>query len=114
MSRSSVGEIRRVARIDGIRVAALQLAHEPRDVRQLEGPFHLRMRGQDLLEEGRAGPRQTDNENRLIGRAAVIAPCREEIGRADLFLQTRVALERLDPEAGFRLLQRVAALVVLK
>ncbi len=41
----------RVAWIHGIEVAALQIRDEPQDVRQLGGPFYLRVRCQDLLEE---------------------------------------------------------------
>jgi hypothetical protein len=50
-----LGEHRRVARLEVAALPALQLLHQARNVRQLRGAFHARVRGEDLLDEGRPG-----------------------------------------------------------
>src|SRR6267142_1187936 len=47
----------RVARFRLIVLASLQVVDEPRYVRELHRALDLRMRGQDLFDQGRSGPR---------------------------------------------------------
>src|ERR1700722_15912790 len=70
------------------------------------------MRGQDLLEERRARPRQSHDEYRRGARATHALPGAEELARANGNLQMRGALGRFRPVATFRLLERIAALVI--
>src|ERR1700685_949641 len=70
------------------------------------------MRGQDLLEERRACPRQSHNENRRGARAADALPGTEKLGRTYGNLQMRIALGGFRAVTAFRLFERIAALVV--
>src|SRR5579883_1261706 len=70
------------------------------------------MRGQDLLDEGRARPRQTHDEDRGVARVTPAPAGGEELRSADLDLQPGGALDELRAIADGALLQRIAALVV--
>ena len=69
------------------------------------------MRGEDLLQQGRAGTRQADDEDRVGPVAAETLPRRQEIWREQRFLQPDIAVDRLGAIADLALLQRIAALV---
>src|ERR1700722_12215006 len=103
----------RVARIVGIRVAPLQLENDVLEFRKLPGAFDLRMGGQDLLDEGRPGAGQADNENRVAVRRSRTGACGEKLRRTDFDLPARVGLYDFGAITAFGALEGVTALVVL-
>ena len=54
-------------RLAGVALAA-QVTRDRGDLGQLHRAFDGRMAGQDLLDQGRAGARQADDEDRIPGR----------------------------------------------
>ena len=59
----------------------VELPHDGEHVRQLESSLDARMTGQDLLDQGRAGARQADDEDRARDpRVRSPARCSEELG----------------------------------
>src|SRR6478672_5486073 len=81
---------------------------EPRNISQLHGAFDLRMRCQDLLQQGRARARQSDDEDgRRIVRAPAL-PLFEELARAEFDLPANRSFQNLGTVVALRLLQRVA------
>ncbi len=70
------------------------------------------MRGQYLLEQGRAGTRQADDEDRRARIIAVATPGGEKLRGAGLDQQPGVVLDAGGLVAAFGLFQRIAALVV--
>ena len=90
--RIQVTEHAGVARTRVGRFPALQLLGQARNLGQLRRAFHLRVRGQNLLEERRACPGQANNENGLGACAPDPAARAEELRRAHGCLQTRIAL----------------------
>src|SRR5262249_23045773 len=82
-------------------------AHEVEDVRQLHRAIHLRVTGEDLLDERRAGARQADDEDRRTARVAATGLPGEE-SRAEERADPRGApLEVLDVEGGVTATLRV-------
>ena len=88
---------RGISRVFVVGFAALQFQHETRNIRKLHRALDLRMRGQYLLEQRRAGSGQPDDEDWRRIRVAHATPGREEFCRAYGFLQPRVALDGLRP-----------------
>ena len=79
----------------------------------LLGALDLRMRGEDLLDQGRARARQAEDEDR-IGRGSPQAlRAAKNSARADLDLLARVGLDDLGPVAAVGALQRVAARIIV-
>src|ERR1700730_7842773 len=85
---------------------------EARNFREFHGAFHLRVRGENLLEKSRSGPRQSDNEYRIGSSATDPLSRGKKFRIADCFLPRRRALDGLDVVAAFILLEFVAALVI--
>ena len=101
----------RVARAARVQV---ERADQARDVGQFHRAFDLRVRGEDLLEQRRSGPRQPDDED---GRRIVAAPALallEELARAEFDLLADRPLERLRTVVALRLLERIAPRVELE
>src|ERR1700674_4008957 len=69
------------------------------------------MRGEDLLEQRRAGARHAEDEDRFAAGGAVAGPLEEELARADPFLVRGVLFQQLRPVAALNALQRIAARV---
>src|SRR6267378_7334221 len=70
------------------------------------------MRGEDLLQERRAGAREPQNEDRFAAGRAVAVALAEKLARTDPLLVRGVLLQKLRPIAALGALERVAALVV--
>src|SRR5205807_4238047 len=85
---------------------------ECRHVGQLHGAFDLRVARENLLDQRRASPRQSDDEDRVGRRRAVTGGARQELageerlGALDVLLDARRVVVRL------RTAQRVALAVV--
>jgi hypothetical protein len=112
-SRRQLGKHRRIARIVGIRIAALQAQDEPRDVASSCVPSTCECEARicsSRVEPERGRP--TMKIGSRSGSAPAVAR-REEIARADLDLQA-VLRSMARPIAAFGSLQRIAALVVFE
>src|SRR5208283_3866368 len=88
-------ENRRVARIAIFAVAAHQFRDETRYVRQFERALDSGVRGKDLFEQRRSGAGETYDEDRCIARAPDPGALSEEVPRANLHQQPRIALDCL-------------------
>ncbi len=88
--------------------------HQARDVRQLHRAVNRGMGGEDLLDQGRAGPRHAHNEDRIGTRATHAAPRLEEFPRADLLLALHGLNQGLRVAVQLRFLESVAARVERK
>ena len=64
--------------------ARIELMHDPRNVRELHGPFDQGVTGEDLLEQRGSGPRKSDDEYRVRSRAAPARAGGKEISREQL------------------------------
>src|SRR5882757_3321593 len=107
-------EYSRVARSRILGFAALQVLDHAKDIGEFHGPFDLRVRSENLFEQGRARPRQADYEDRRRTVAAHSLPRVEEVPSANFRLQSGVTLERLGPVATFAFFQRIAARVIFE
>ncbi len=88
-----------------------QAMGQRQDVRQLQRSVDLAVRGEDLLEQGRAGARQAQDEDRVRRLAA--GPCMacEQFGRAPLGLRLEFGGHLVGVIARLLALERVAAVV---
>src|SRR5437763_12333747 len=112
LRRGEIREQRRVA-CRGIPVlASAQLLNHARNVRELHRALDLRVRGEDLLDEGRPGARQPDDEDRIRPLAPPACAGGEEFAGSEACLQAEIALHGAEIEAALGFLERVAALVV--
>ncbi len=109
--RIEIGQDRRVARLVVMAVRPLELQGEALDIRQFMGALDLGMRGQDLLDQGRARSRQAENEDG-IGIGYAPAPPRREKGvGAGRDLLRRIGFDGFGAITAFRFFQAVAAFV---
>src|SRR5262249_37830310 len=109
---AQIAEDARIARVLGVRVATAECGDDLLYVRQLVCAFDPGMRGEDLLEQGRARPRQTDDEDRIrLGSSPVLAAGKDVRGATGNLL-LGVALDDLRSVAARRSLERIADFVV--
>ncbi len=106
-----IGQDRWIARMGIVAVRALQLQGDALDVRQFVRTFDLAVRGQDLLDQGRAGARQAQDEDRIGGGRPPAAARFEKGAAGGLDLLRRIGLDGLNVEMAVRTLQGVAAFV---
>src|SRR5262249_42900525 len=83
-------------------------------VGQLLRAFHLRVRGEDLLDERRAGARQSDDEDRIGARIAPAGARGKELRGADFDLLLRIALDQSGLITAFGPLELVPEAVVIE
>ncbi len=81
---------------------------------QLHRAVHLRMRGEDLLEQRRSSARQSEDEDGIRGIAAELAALLEQVRRACLDLLVDEARRVLGIVAGALQLERIATGVVFE
>src|SRR5207302_8778372 len=112
LRRGEIREQRRVARRGIPVLASAQLLNHARNVRELHRALDLRVRGEDLLDEGRPGARQPDDEDRIRPLAAAARAGGEEFAGAEARLQAETPLHGAEIEAALGFLERVAPLVV--
>ena len=105
---------RRVGRRLAGALQRAELQGEARDVRKLPRAFHLRMAGENLLEERGAGARQSDDEDRVRCGVAGTGPRRKELRRVQGARALHEAREAVGVVVHHRAPQCVAARIVLE
>src|SRR5882757_5266609 len=69
----------------GFLASVEQRPGDPRDIGQLHRALDQRMARQNLLEQGRAGPRQADYEYRIWRRSTVVPAIGKKLRREQRF-----------------------------
>ena len=112
--RAESREDPRIARIVSLGPEAPQAGDDLLHVRQFLRAFHLRVRGEDLLEQRRARARKPDDEDGVAARMTPPGAAGEELRGTDLDLLLRVAFDQLGLVAAFGALELVTQPVVME